>query len=99
MAVNATVSGHSVTIDISGRFDFSSHQEFRKIFENLPSEVTRYIVDMSSATYLDSSALGLLLLLRDHAGGDYSNIQIINCNDSVLKIFRIANFGQLFNIK
>ena len=44
-------------------------------------------------------ALGMLLLLRDHAGGDGSNIRIINCNPDVKKILAISNFEQLFNIQ
>jgi anti-anti-sigma factor len=55
-------------------------------------------VDLRDATYLDSSALGMLLLLRDHAGGDGSNIHIINCNPDVKKILAISNFEQLFDI-
>ncbi|EAR08000.1 STAS domain-containing protein [Reinekea blandensis] len=98
MAVNATTNGNSITIKVSGRFDFSSHQEFRQIYESVPADVTRYTVDMSDATYLDSSALGMLLLMRDHAGGDNASIEIVNCNDDVKKILTISNFGQLFKI-
>ena len=58
----------------------------------------RYVVDMSFTTYLDSSALGMLLLLRDHAGGDHANIRIVHCNEDVKKILSISNFGQLFDI-
>ncbi|HBF07468.1 MAG TPA: anti-anti-sigma factor, partial [Gammaproteobacteria bacterium] len=45
------------------------------------------------------SALGMLLLLRDHAGGDTSHIEIVNCNNDVKKILTISNFEQLFTIK
>ena len=98
MAVTATTTGNSITIKISGRFDFSSHQEFRQIYENVPADVAKYSVDMSEATYLDSSALGMLLLMRDHAGGDSAQIEIVKCNDDVKKILTISNFGQLFSI-
>jgi anti-anti-sigma factor len=54
---------------------------------------------MSEATYLDSSALGMLLLLRDHAGGDNADIRIRHCNEDVKKILTISNFGQLFRIE
>jgi len=91
-------SGKELTINISGRFDFSSHQEFRQIYENAPSDINEFIINMNDATYLDSSALGMLLLLRDHAGGDNADIKIVHCNDDVKKILTISNFGQLFNI-
>jgi anti-anti-sigma factor len=88
-----------MTIEITGRFDFSSHQEFRQIYENASPDIKVYTIDMRDATYLDSSALGMLLLLRDHAGGDNSEIRLINCNEDVRKILTISNFGQLFHIE
>jgi len=98
MAVTATTNGNTITLKVSGRFDFSSHQEFRQIYEAVSAEVTNYMVDMADATYLDSSALGMLLLMRDHAGGDDAKIEIVNCNEDVKKILTISNFGQLFTI-
>ena len=60
---------------------------------------SRYVVDLNRTTYLDSSALGMLLLLRDHAGGDSAEIKIVNCNQDVKKILTISNFEQLFTIQ
>ncbi|MNR56929.1 hypothetical protein D3C85_1776040 [compost metagenome] len=56
------------------------------------------VVDLKDATYLDSSALGMLLLLRDHAGGDRSDIRLINSSSDVTKILAISNFDKLFDI-
>jgi anti-anti-sigma factor len=101
MSVAATPSadGSTLTIKISGRFDFSAHQDFRQIYEGASADVNAYVIDMSEATYLDSSALGMLLLLRDHAGGDNANICITQCNPDVKKILTISNFGQLFTLE
>lgn len=100
MSVRASIgsNGRELTISVDGRFDFSAHQEFREAYEH-SSEVGTYIVDLGRATYLDSSALGMLLLLRDHAGGDNSQICIMNCNEDVKKILTISNFEQLFTIQ
>ncbi|NRB37524.1 MAG: STAS domain-containing protein [Pseudomonadales bacterium] len=100
MGISARVSedGTELNIGIDGRFDFSSHQDFRKAYEESNDALDKYVVDMNATTYLDSSALGMLLLLRDHAGGDHANIRIINCNDDVKKILTISNFEQLFEI-
>ena len=101
MAISARTStdGSELNISITGRFDFSSHQEFRKAYEDAGNTPDNYVVDMKDTTYLDSSALGMLLLLRDHAGGDNASISIINCNDDVRKILTISNFEQLFEIQ
>ncbi|MFL0797365.1 MAG: STAS domain-containing protein [Cellvibrionaceae bacterium] len=101
MGISATLSPDSkeLTIAIDGRFDFSAHQEFRSAYESLDSDPTAYVVNMKDATYLDSTALGMLLLLRDHAGGDAAEISIVNSNPDVKKILTISNFEQLFSIK
>jgi len=101
MAITSTVSadGSQVTIYIQGRFDFSSHQEFRNTYEKLAKVPAQYRIDLQGTSYLDSSALGMLLLLRDHAGGDRANIEIVNCSQDVKKILLISNFEQLFSIQ
>lgn len=99
VSAHPSADGSELTIKVSGRFDFSAHQEFRQTYESGPAEVSSYVIDMTDATYLDSSALGMLLLLRDHAGGDSASIRIINCNSDVKKILTISNFGQLFTIE
>ncbi|MGK0440690.1 MAG: anti-anti-sigma factor [Pseudohongiellaceae bacterium] len=100
MAITSVLSvdGNELTIGVEGRFDFSSHQDFRRAYEGQPTQSTGYVIDLQNTTYLDSSALGMLLLLKDYAGGDNANIQIINCNDDVRKILAISNFEQLFSI-
>ncbi|MEX2476122.1 STAS domain-containing protein [Marinobacter sp.] len=91
--------GRTLTIQIEGRFDFSTHQAFRDAYEHGDPMVKGYVVDLSDTTYLDSSALGMLLLLRDYAGGDSANICIENCNSDVRRILAISNFEQLFAIR
>lgn len=91
--------GREVVIRIKGRFDFSTHQDFRSAYEDHEEVPEAYVVDLREATYLDSSALGMLLLLRDHAGGDSRKVRIVNCNPDVKKILSISNFEQLFTIQ
>ena len=98
MAIQTSTTNSEVTIKVDGRFDFSDHQAFREAYEEQNSDVSKYVIDMSTASYLDSSALGMLLLLRDYAGGDQANIEIVNCNDDVKKILTISSFEQLFTI-
>lgn len=96
---NIDNSGKELTIKVDGRFDFSAHQEFRDAYEAIASDVNRYVVDLGNTSYLDSSALGMLLLLRDYAGGDSASVKIVKCNDDVRKILTISNFEQLFTIQ
>ena len=97
LATRTSSDGRVVTIDISGRFDFSVYQEFRQVYEQAQDVALQYIIDLRQTDYMDSSALGMLLLLREHAGGDRASIKIVHCRPEVKKILTIANFHQLFH--
>jgi len=90
--------GQKLTISVKGRFDFAKHQEFRESYELLDTKPKSIVVDLRESSYLDSSALGMLLLLRDHAGGDDSDVKLINSSSDVRKILAISNFDKLFDI-
>ena len=98
MSISTKESNGKLVIKIDGRFDFSIHQEFRSAYEGASAKPKEYEVDMRSTSYLDSSALGMLLLLRDYAGGNIAKISITNTSPDVRKILTISNFEQLFDV-
>jgi anti-anti-sigma factor len=83
-----------VTVQVAGRFDFTCHQEFRRAYEQV-EDVRAFRIDLAATDYIDSSALGMLLLLRESAGGRAS-IELVNCKPAVRRVLEIANFGSLF---
>lgn len=85
-----------LTIYVKGRFDYSCHKAFKDAFSAV--EAASYSVDLSEVAYLDSSALGMLLLLRDHAGGGKAQVRLVHVNNNVTNILKIANFHRLFEI-
>jgi anti-anti-sigma factor len=89
----------TVTLKIAGRFDFSTHQDFMKAYKNYPKGEKLYIVDLAQTDYLDSSAMGMLLQLREHSVAQANNVVLMNGNDAVLEILQIANFAKLFTIQ
>ncbi len=101
MAIKSAITdnGATLTISINGRFDASLLDDFRKSYEENGEKVESYKIDLGDTVHLDSSALGMLLVLRDHAGGDRSKITIENCSPEVKKIFSISSFEQLFTIQ
>ena len=101
MGINMTVSadGTRVTIAVSGKFDFQLYDDFRASYAATAGNGVAYIVDLSETEYLDSSALGMLLLLREHAGGETSSIEITRASAEVRKILDVANFSRLFKFE
>jgi anti-anti-sigma factor len=94
----SSTDGRSV-IRLSGRFDFNAHREFRDAVDQvLKSDGQEIQVDFAAVDYLDSSALGMLLMLRDKARSSGKNVSLANCRGAVKQVIEIANFGKLFSI-
>lgn len=101
MAVKKQVSddGNILTIIISGRFDISAYKEFGHAYADEIDSVSKYVIDMAECEYLDSSALGMLLMLRERTGSETEKIDVINLSPAIKNIFTMANFDKLFNIQ
>jgi anti-anti-sigma factor len=87
-------------ISLEGRFDFSRHREFRGACDQAlaAAGVREVEVDFGRVDYIDSSALGMLLMLRDNARGANKTVKLANCRGNVRQILDIANFSKLFPI-
>ncbi|MBI3560418.1 MAG: STAS domain-containing protein [Gammaproteobacteria bacterium] len=94
--VNSSYQGNVLTIRIDGTFDLSKQAAFRQSYEMAPNKPSSYVVDMRTVEYMDSAAFGMLLVLRDYAGGDKANISIINMSSVIKKSFSLLNFDRLF---
>ena len=86
-------------IQLQGRFDFNAHREFREAVDSALAGTAKEIqVDLGGVDYLDSSALGMLLMLRDKAKGAGREVSLAKCTGAVKQVLDIANFGKLFAI-
>ena len=85
-----------IKIKVSGNFDFSIHPQFRNSYQELDKSYN-VVVDLQNTNYMDSAALGMLLLLDD----EFTNhrIKIINCNDFIKQVLQIAHFEKKFDIE
>lgn len=88
------------TIRLPVRFDFSEHRTFTQRYEEaLQTEGCQQInIDFSLVQYLDSSALGMLVLLQKKAAGKGCKVFLSGCEGSVLDILTMANMQKLFQI-
>ncbi len=100
MPVQTTVSkdGGILTISIDGRFDYSVHKDFREAYANHSRARSAFKVDLRRAEYMDSSALGMLLLLKEHADKTNSTVTLHHAQPTVRKVLEIANFNNFFSI-
>lgn len=89
--------GKKVTIHVSGRFDFAAHQDFLRAYKQHPRGEKAFVVDLRNTEYMDSSAMGMLLQLRDY-GSKNQAMELVNGNDGVREILQIANFDKIFKV-
>lgn len=99
MQVNTINTDQQVTLRLQGRFDFNTHRDFRAAADAALQESSNQLhVDLEGVDYLDSSALGMLLMLRDKASAANKKVSLVNCHGSVRQVLDIANFSKLFPI-
>jgi len=101
MTVRLACRDDQAVLTIQGRFDFNAHAEFRKCSEAaLQTEhARRIVVNLAQVDYLDSSALGMLLLLREKAAGAGGpEVVLDGARGIVRQVLEVANFSRMFRI-
>jgi len=69
MEIKHSKSENRTTLSLSGRFDFNVHREFKEAYMAVLNDSVALAIeiDLAAVDYLDSSALGMLLMLRERA--------------------------------
>jgi len=100
MAISTKISEDNkiLTIAVSGNFDINSYHKFGTSYKDILQPGMDVIIDLAETEYMDSSSLGMLLMLRERAGSDNSQIEIKNCSPGITKILTTANFDKLFKM-
>lgn len=88
-------------IRLPNRFDFSHHKLFSQQTDDAfaRNEVKSIEVDFSQVQYLDSSALGMLVLLAKRSSAQNVAISIRGAQGTALDIIMMANLNKLYSIK
>jgi len=97
IVVTESGDGKTITVKLPGEFDFRSHREFRNTHKDADPGA-EYVLDFTLTEHIDSSALGMLLLMREELGNDNARVKIINCRPNIKKLLEMANFHQLFDV-
>ena len=100
MSIHTQLQDDKARITISERFDSSLYQHFKKAYAPLLGKhaVQRIEVDVSQVNYLDSGALGMLVLLNESARNAGKSMSLISLPGPVADVLKIANADKLFSI-
>lgn len=97
MDISTSLTAGTLNVMLSGRFSFSDHLAFRETIRQFAQkEVSEVVFDLTRVEYIDSSALGMLLLARDEASKHKKTITIHGAHGQVKKTLEIALFSTLF---
>lgn len=101
MTLDTRIDGSTGRVVLTGQFDFNLHRDFRNACDSLLANaaVKEVLIDFNGVTYLDSSALGMLLLLKEKVGSAGKTLALVNCKDTVKQVLEIACFGKIFTIR
>ncbi len=98
MQVTVTTRPQEIAIALQGQFTFAAHGAFRDVLANRIDQpgTEAVVIDLGQLDYIDSSALGMLLLARDTAGRHKRRIALRGARDQVARVLAMARFDTLF---
>lgn len=83
-------------ISLPERFDFSTHRWFTSEYETALSKKHPVVLDFSRVQYVDSSALGMMVLLHRSLVEKKQKGSIRNLSGTAKDILDMANFQSLY---
>ena len=94
--IEVIVHDDELVIAIAGEFNFTVSRLFHSFY--LDTKYIAYTIDMRKTNPIDSSALGMLLQMREYLGGNTA-ISIITTLPDIKKTFALCHFDKKFNIR
>ena len=86
-------------LDVRGEIDLFTAPELKQVLaDSIESGRVRIVIDLTDTTFLDSTALGVLIgavkRLRSRDGA----LAIVNVDENISKTFEITGLDQIFTI-
>ena len=94
----ATTDDVGVVI-LEGEIDIYSAPEFKEVLVNgIEGGAKRVIVDLSGVTFIDSTALGVLVSGAKRVRPRNGNLDIVCTDENIIRIFEITGLDRIFGI-
>lgn len=87
----------SQLVSLPSRFDYSYHKQFYDVCTEYlnKDEVKEIILDFMHVEYMDSSALGMLVMMQKKTSNLMKKIKIKNARGATEEILKMANIQKL----
>lgn len=87
------------TIKLIGDLDVYSEDEFKSFIEEEIDPNKDITIDLKELDYLDSTGLGMFMNIYKMVNDNDKEIKIINAKDNIIKLFRITDLANLFDME
>lgn len=87
------------TIKLIGDLDVYSEDEFKSFIEEEIDSNKDVTIDLKELDYLDSTGLGMFMNIYKMVNDNDKEIKIINAKDNIVKLFRITDLTDLFDME
>ncbi|WCL48386.1 STAS domain-containing protein [Leptospira sp. GIMC2001] len=99
MELKLSQLGNIKIIEISGKYDIESTEEFENIFNKQLESKPKYIaVDMSKLDYIDSSGIGSLIKCLNSLKSKNGKLLLIGMKPMIQNVFKLAKLDMFFEI-
>lgn len=99
MKITYAVANDTLEASFQGKFTFSDNGAFKDILEAIRrNKLNSVTFDFSGTEFIDSAALGMLLLARDEAEKKQIGIILRGAGGQPEKMFTVSNFHKLFKV-
>jgi anti-anti-sigma factor len=92
MTITEEIIGHTATLKLEGSFTYTQRKLFQDTLKNLNDKnVEHVIVDLAHVSFLDSAALGLLMITHRQLVADKRRLSLAHPQSTVRQIIELAN--------
>ncbi len=89
-----TVDGNTI-LHLDGRFDFGARKVFKDDMEEAIKRAMPIVLDLEKVTFVDSSALGLLVICHQNLKNKNISFFLVNPQTYVKQVLDLANIGKM----
>jgi anti-sigma B factor antagonist len=88
-----------VIVEVRGEVDVHSAPQLRdRLTEVIDSGQKSVVVDLTRLSFIDSTGLGALVAVLNHAKGTDAALRVACSSERLLKVFRITGLDSVFSI-
>lgn len=86
-------------LNLAGDLDVYSEEEFRDFIEDeLKDKNLDLVIDIKDLDYLDSTGLGMFMKIYKMYEENGQKVKIINPKENILKLFKITDLTDMFEM-